>query len=612
MKKKFFYYLKKYKIIFFVITLILALVGSYQFHYHNYTSKWKAVQVIIYSTVKLFAFSPTSAVTNEAPLTYEIAVWMAPAVTMVGFFTLFKKIYETIKFNFFHINKEHILLMGDNEDTVEFIKSLNRENKNLASILLCDLSASIDEEKYKKLLTKVVRLDFSDPENDVNRLLIEDEKLSSTVILVSFEDEPRNYGMIAAFHKMKEWDSKVDIFVKTKDYRIKELIENKMDKLSNFDVHYFNIDELLVKKLLEESTFAFSKPADFDGTMDKLTYKDLQELSRELGTYKLLIVGFSEISEQFLLQAANILTINPIKNLSITVIDNQEARFRNFIKARRNISKVFDYDFINVKDEYYRIKEEVEKYHGEEEYSAVFFGFEDVSRNIISADDLIDILEDVPFAIYSNNLSELDTLIESLRLKHEKITAFGDRSAVLNRPVIIDEDILDKAKVFNAYYNEVMNDLMGWSSDGKTIEEQWMALSNVKKESSAYQAAHRMTKLRVLNQLSKLGEFDDNPIKIVKAWKEQLDGKDVARQVAEIEDNPYMNFMTALEHKRWNNFYYMRDFEYDEVKDESKRKHDCLIDNWTDFLSSRQRDKAIFDFLSTLSLYTEDELNKVE
>ena len=122
MKKKFFYYLKKYKIIFFVITLILALVGSYQFHYHNYTSKWKAVQVIIYSTVKLFAFSPTSAVTNEAPLTYEIAVWMAPAVTMVGFFTLFKKIYETIKFNFFHINKEHILLMVDNEDTVEFIK----------------------------------------------------------------------------------------------------------------------------------------------------------------------------------------------------------------------------------------------------------------------------------------------------------------------------------------------------------------------------------------------------------------------------------------------------------------------------------------------------------
>lgn len=63
-----------------------------------------------------------------------------------------------------------------------------------------------------------------------------------------------------------------------------------------------------------------------------------------------------------------------------------------------------------------------------------------------------------------------------------------------------------------------------------------------------------------------------------------------------------MNYMTALEHKRLNNFYYMRDFVFDEVKDEKRKTHDCLIDDWEVFLKGIQREKAIYDFISTLSL----------
>ena len=60
--------------------------------------------------------------------------------------------------------------------------------------------------------------------------------------------------------------------------------------------------------------------------------------------------------------------------------------------------------------------------------------------------------------------------------------------------------------------------------------------------------------------------------------------------------------MTALEHKRWNNFYYMRDFQFNEKKDEYLKTHDCLIDDWDVFLVGIQRDKAIYDTLSTLSI----------
>lgn len=603
MKKKFFYYLKKFRGVFFLITLILALVGSYQYHYHSYSSPIKAIQVVLYSTVKLFAFAPTSFVTNEAPLVYELAVWLAPAVTMVGFFSLFKKIYQTLKFNVFHIGKKHLLLIGDNERTVEFIKSINREKNKEAIILICDIADSIDEDKYKNLLTKIIRLDFSNPTNEINTMMLKDEKLGDHIRIISFEEEPKNYGIINKLHQMKFWNDKVEIFLETKNNRIKELIEAKMDKLTDFDVHYFNVNELLVKKLIEDSTFSFNNVSGFKDDWSDKKFESMEEIGQELGAFNILIIGFSEISEHFLMQATNLLTINPIKNLSVTVIDSSVDRFRDFVYSKRMIKNVIDFEFVDIGNESYKIKEEVEKRHAIKKYSAAFFGIEDVTKNIIAVDNLIDGLWDVPFAVYANNIVELNTVIESLKLRHKEITAFGDKSQVINKNVIIKEELLNKAKSFNSYYNKVMNKLMGWDSASKTSEEEWMSLSNIKKESSAYQAAHRNTKLKILGKFTELKELPDNPKEMVDLWGQRLADNSVEEQVSIVEKDPYLNFMTALEHKRWNNFYYMRDFVFDDVKDEYKKQHDCLIDDWTEFLTSKQRDKAIFDTLSTLSLY---------
>lgn len=611
MKQKLFYYFKKIRFILFAIALVIAFIGSYQYHFNEYASPIKGIQVVLYSTVKLFAFSPTSFVTGEAPLLYEIAVWLAPAVTMVGFFSLFQKIYQRIKFGIFHIGKKHILLLGDNDNTVEFIKSINREKDKTAAILLCDISDSVDEEKYKNLLTKVVRIDFSNPEDPINRMTLRDEKLGKRIRIVSFEEEPKNFGLISKLHQMKFWDHIVEVYVETKNYRIKELIEARMDQLKDFDLHYFNIQELLVKKLMEDSSFNFNPIAGFNDDWSAKTFSSMEEIAEELGTFNILIIGFSEISEHFLSQASNLLTVNPLKNLSVTVMDSSVSRFNNFINSRKMISKVIDFEFIEVGEAAYKIKPEAEKRHLDKTFSAVFFGFDDVNKNIILVDNLIESFNDVPFAVYATNTVELNTVIESLKLRHKKITPFGDKAQVLNRQVIIKEELLDKAKYFNSYYNEVMNDLMGWESDGKSEEEQWMSLSNIKKESSTYQAAHRQTKLKLLGKFTEAADQRSTPGAIIKTWKEKLAGKSVSEQLKVVESDPYMNYMTALEHKRWNNFYYMRNFVFAEEKDEYMKKHDCLIDDWTEFMGGKQRDKAIFDTLSSLSLYSEDELGQI-
>ncbi len=66
-----------------------------------------------------------------------------------------------------------------------------------------------------------------------------------------------------------------------------------------------------------------------------------------------------------------------------------------------------------------------------------------------------------------------------------------------------------------------------------------------------------------------------------------------------------MNFFAQLEHKRWSNFYYMKNFRLG-AKNEEMCTHDCLIDDWEAFLSGPQRDKAIYDFLSLLVIKKED------
>lgn len=194
-KNKFLYHIKKYKVVLFVVALVLSLVGSYQLYHGKYDNIFKEITIIVYSTFKLFAFAPTNGILNEAPLTYELAIWAAPAFTMVGFFSVFKKIYNSIKQETYHIRKKHMVLIGDNEDTLDFIKNFNMEEPNIGTILLCDISDSVDEQKYHALFTKVVRVDFSNPKNEVNKMTVKDEKIGDYGKIICFENDPKNYAL---------------------------------------------------------------------------------------------------------------------------------------------------------------------------------------------------------------------------------------------------------------------------------------------------------------------------------------------------------------------------------------------------------------------------------
>ena len=134
-----------------------------------------------------------------------------------------------------------------------------------------------------------------------------------------------------------------------------------------------------------------------------------------------------------------------------------------------------------------------------------------------------------------------------------------------------------------------------------SIEDQWDSLSNIKKDSSRSQCMHQNVKEVLLEKIAKIEGFSSVE-ELLNAWKTMIDSVSINEQINIIEKNPAMNYMSALEHKRWSNFYYMKNFVYSEKKDEVNCTHNSLIDDWNEFLCSDKREQVIYDFISVLSV----------
>ena len=189
----------------------------------------------------------------------------------------------------------------------------------------------------------------------------------------------------------------------------------------------------------------------------------------------------------------------------------------------------------------------------------------------------------------------------AMLIKYPNITVFGELIDVLNFEAITNEPLEVKAKEFNAYYKEISGKIMNSPEENISIEEQWNSLSNIKKDSSRNQCIHQNVKEVLLEKIAQMEGFSSVE-ELLDRWKAIINSVSLKEQIDIIEKNPAMNYMSALEHKRWSNFYYMRNFIYSEKKDEVNCTHNSLIDDWDEFLHSDKREEVIYDFISVLSV----------
>ena len=138
------HYFNKNLWIIYILGFVLSLIGSFQVYHGKYDSILKEISIISVSVLKLFLFVPIEGFTKQNPLTYELAIWIAPISTLLVTFSIFNKLYTAIKLKITHFSKEHIIVMGYNDYSLSFMRNyISLKNKKK---ILCVLPERITEK----------------------------------------------------------------------------------------------------------------------------------------------------------------------------------------------------------------------------------------------------------------------------------------------------------------------------------------------------------------------------------------------------------------------------------------------------------------------------------
>ncbi|WP_320950538.1 MULTISPECIES: hypothetical protein [Fusobacterium] len=608
------HYFNKNLWIIYILGFVLSLIGSFQVYYGKYDSILKEISIISVSVLKLFLFVPIEGFTKQNPLTYELAIWIAPISTLLVTFSIFNKLYTAIKLKITHFSKEHIIVMGYNDYSLSFMRNyISLKNKKKILCVLPERIAEKDIDILNRLGVMTCTIDYMSGLNDENIRISSEYNFASVDTIICFEDEPRNYGYLKLISELigkskKKKNKTVNVYVNTVNKYIRNIVQHKMDEIKIFDIKYFNIYDLISYNLINLKNFKLYETSGLKKDWSQIKEErgenfSLDDFSNLIGTPNILLIGFKDCGKSLFELAINQTLVNAKENVKITIVDRKISNIIEEYKATiRELKKVANIELIDGDINHISTQNKIRENHKKTPFTAVLFSTKNCTESLIFMDLLgEEIFKNVNTAVFCENIWENKPLIESILLKYPNITVFGELIDVLNFEAITNEPLEIKAKEFNAYYKEISGKIMNSPEEDISIEEQWNSLSNIKKDSSRSQCMHQNVKEVLLAKIAQMEGFSSIE-ELLDRWKAIINSVSLKEQIDIIEKNPAMNYMSALEHKRWSNFYYMKNFVYSKKKDEMNCTHNSLIDDWDEFLHSDKREEVIYDFISVLSV----------
>ncbi|MFA3905343.1 hypothetical protein [Fusobacterium nucleatum] len=608
------HYFNKNLWIIYILGLVLSLIGSFQVYHGRYDNILKEVSVISISVLKLFLFVPIEGFIKQNPLAYELAIWIAPMTTLLATFSIFNKLYTAIKLKLAHFHKEHIIVMGCNDYSLSFMKNyISLKNKKKILCILPERTQEKDIETLNRLGVITSTIDYMSGLNDENMRISSEYNFASVDTIICFEDEPKNYGYLKLISELiakrrKKKEKIINVYVNTVNKYIRNIVQHKMDEIKIFDIKYFNIYDLIAYNLINLKNFKLYETSGLKKDWIKIKKEkgenfSLDDFSNLIGTPNILLIGFKNCGKSLFELAVNQTLVNAKENMKITIVDRKISNIIEEYKATiRELKKVANIELIDGDINHISTQNKIKESHKKDPFTAVLFSTKNCTESLIFMDLLgEEIFKNVNTAVFCENIWEDKPLIESIILKYPNITVFGELIDVLNFESITNEPLEIKAKEFNAYYNKITENIMDSPEQDISVEEQWAYLSNIKKDSSRNQCMHQNVKEVLLGKIAQM-EGLSSVEELLNRWKAMIDSVSIKEQINIIEKNPAMSYMSALEHKRWSNFYYMRNFVYSEKKDEVNGTHNSLIDDWDEFLNSKKREEVIYDFISVLSV----------
>ncbi|MCG6842093.1 hypothetical protein [Fusobacterium nucleatum] len=608
------HYFNKNLWIIYILGLVLSLIGSFQVYHGRYDNILKEVSVISISVLKLFLFVPIEGFIKQNPLAYELAIWIAPMTTLLATFSIFNKLYTAINLKLAHFHKEHIIVMGCNDYSLSFMKNyISLKNKKKILCILPERTQEKDIETLNRLGVVTSTIDYMSGLNDENMRISSEYNFASVDTIICFEDEPKNYGYLKLISELiakrrKKKEKIINVYVNTVNKYIRNIVQHKMDEIKIFDIKYFNIYDLIAYNLINLKNFKLYETSGLKKDWIKIKKEkgenfSLDDFSNLIGTPNILLIGFKNCGKSLFELAVNQTLVNAKENMKITIVDRKISNIIEEYKATiRELKKVANIELIDGDINHISTQNKIKESHKKDPFTAVLFSTKNCTESLIFMDLLgEEIFKNVNTAVFCENIWENKPLIESIILKYPNIIVFGELIDVLNFESITNEPLEIKSKEFNAYYNKISENIMNYPEQDISIEEQWDFLSNIKKDSSRNQCMHQNVKKVLLEKIAQMEGFTSVE-ELLDRWKAMIDSVSVKEQINIIEKNPAMNYMSALEHKRWSSFYYMRNFVYSEKKDEVNGTHNSLIDDWDEFLNSKKREEVIYDFISVLSV----------
>ena len=615
MKENKTYYKKKIYFILLIMTLVFSFTSLYEYYSESIENPFLRISNVLFGILKMFLFTPPISPEKSTSILYEIAKWMAPILTSAFVFTKISNTLlhlKNIVINKF--SRNHILIFEKSLMSETLITNLMNEKTTYKISLIS--RQFIDDNlkaKYEKKGIATYQINFEKSGKNEIRELLNTVNINKVKYMFFCSDaDLANYALYANVIKRIKPKRNITCYVKCESKTVSSYIEDVITRareeaevLKKIDTVHFDQRDLTVRMLMSDKCVFKSLKSSLNDLSQMDNMISIEKINESIRNMHILILGVNELTEVLLKHIANDMTLCLKANTKVSIMDKAvDSKMEAILDKNEGLKNALNLKAIDIGSSRNSLQEGLTKIKNEGDLSLIFMMDEDVVKSLKYLKTLTGYFGSLPKVI--RNVSNID-LSYVLPKNSDNILVFGDVSQIMTSDIMIRESLDARAKSFNDSYNKAVE--MSGMGNGNN----WNELSYVKRTSSRLSATHGKVKEEILRKIFFNNSDDEIRNYLSKKFEEFGDLQKIMKEDWEefkirfrgyLSDNPILDFLSRLEHKRWCNSYYAMNFVYGEKKDEDLKTHPCLIDDW-DIIIGEKFDicHPEYDLLSVFTLF---------
>lgn len=615
MKENKTYYKKKIYFILLIMTLVFSFTSLYEYYSESIENPFLRISNVLFGILKMFLFTPPISPEKRTSILYEIAKWMAPILTSAFVFTKISNTLlhlKNIVINKF--SRNHILIFEKSLMSETLITNLmNEKTPYKISLISRQFIDDNLKAKYEKKGIATYQIDFEKSgKNEIRELLNTVNINKVKYIFFCSDADLENYALYANIIKRIKPKRNITCYVKCESKTVSSYIEDVITRareeaevLKKIDTVHFDQRDLTVRMLMSDKCVFKSLKSSLNDLSQMDNVISLGKINESIRNMHILILGVNELTEVLLKHIANDMTLCLKANTKVSIMDKSvDSKMEALLDKNEGLKNALNLKAIDIGSSRNSLQEGLTNIKNEGDLSLIFMMDEDVVKSLKYLKTLTGYFGNLPKVI--RNVSNID-LSYVLPKNSDNILVFGDVSQIMTSDIMIRESLDARAKSFNDSYNKAVE--MSGMGNGNN----WNELSYVKRTSSRLSATHGKVKEEILRKIFFNNSDDEIRNYLSKKFEEFGDLQKIMKEDWEefkirfrgyLSDNPILDFLSRLEHKRWCNSYYAMNFVYGEKKDEDLKTHPCLIDDW-DIIIGEKFDicHPEYDLLSVFTLF---------